>query len=107
MTDNTDKNILSKENAELFDQVRQILKEEIEPQLNDHFGGAELTEITDDGVAYIKMTGACGTCPAAEDELQGTFGSIITERCPRITAVKLDRRVSEDILDFARQILSK
>ena len=92
---------------ELKERIRATLKEKVEPSLAEHFGGAEVTEITDDGVVYVKMTGACGTCPAAEEELSGMIRETLTADCPEITDVKLDRCVSEDLLDFARQLLSK
>jgi Fe-S cluster biogenesis protein NfuA len=92
---------------ELTEKVKKTLKEKVEPSLAEHFGGAEVTEITEDGIVYVKMTGACGTCPAAEEELSGTIREILISECPQITDVKLDRRVSEELLDFARQILNK
>ncbi|MEE1170300.1 MAG: NifU family protein [Anaerovoracaceae bacterium] len=94
-------------NNELSEQVKKTLKEKVEPSLAEHFGGAEVTEITEDGVVYVKMTGACGSCPAAEEELSGVIRDILIAECPEVTDVKLDRSVSEELLDFARQILNK
>lgn len=94
-------------NSELTNKVKQTLKEKIEPQLAEHFGGAEVTEITEDGVVYIKMTGACGQCPSAEEELSGSIKEALISECPEITDVKMDNTVSEDLLDFARQLLNK
>jgi Fe-S cluster biogenesis protein NfuA len=94
-------------NNDLSNKVKQTLKEKVEPQLAEHFGGAEVTEITDDGVVYIKMTGACGQCPSAEEELSGSIKEALISECPEITDVKMDNTVSEDLLDFARQLLSK
>lgn len=94
-------------NNELSEQVKKTLKEKVEPSLAEHFGGVEVTEITEDGVVYVKMTGACGSCPAAEEELSGVIRDILIAECPEVTDVKLDRSVSEELLDFARQILNK
>lgn len=94
-------------NSELSEKVKKALKEKVEPALAEHFGGAEVTEITEDGVVYVKMTGACGTCPAAEEELSGTIKEALIAECPEVTDVRLDRSVSEDLLDFARQLLNK
>ena len=94
-------------NNELSEQVKKTLKEKVEPSLAEHFGGAEVTEITEDGVVYVKMTGACGSCPAAEEELSGVIRDLLIAECPEVTDVKLDRSVSEELLDFARQILNK
>lgn len=93
--------------AALTEAVKKSLKEKVEPALADLFGGAQVTEITDEGVVYIKMTGACGTCPAAEEELSGPIKEALSQDCPEVTDVKLDQRVSEDMIDFAKQLLNK
>ena len=88
-------------------KVENTIKEKIEPMLSEHLGGAELTEITEEGVAYIKMTGACSNCPSAEAELQGPIKETILAECPELTDIRMDTRVSEDLIDFAKQLLSK
>ena len=94
-------------NQELRDKVESVLKEKVEPALAEHFGGAEITELTDDGILYIKMTGACGTCPAAKEELEGSIKDTVIQACPEIADVRLDDTVSQDMLDFAKQLLRK
>ena len=94
-------------NQELRDKVESVLKEKVEPALAEHFGGAQITELTDDGILYIKMTGACGTCPAAKEELEGSIKDTVIQACPEIADVRLDDTVSQDMLDFAKQLLKK
>ena len=94
-------------NQELRDKVESVLKEKVEPALAEHFGGAQITELTDDGILYIKMTGACGTCPAAKEELEGSIKDTVIQACPEIADVRLDDTVSQDMLDFAKQLLRK
>ena len=94
-------------NQELRDKVESVLKEKVEPALAEHFGGAKITELTDDGILYIKMTGACGTCPAAKEELEGSIKDTVIQACPEIADVRLDDTVSQDMLDFAKQLLKK
>ncbi|MBQ9180096.1 MAG: NifU family protein [Firmicutes bacterium] len=94
-------------NQELKDKVESVLKEKVEPALAEHFGGAQITELTDDGILYIKMTGACGTCLAAKEELEGSIKDTVIQACPEIVDVRLDDTVSQDMLDFAKQLLRK
>ena len=94
-------------NQELKEKVESILKEQVEPALAEHFGGARVTELTDDGILYVKMTGACGTCPAAKEELEGSIKETVMQTCPEITDVRMDDSVSQDMLDFAKQLLNK
>ena len=42
------------------DQIRKVLKEKVVPVLAAHYGGAVLTGY-EDGIVYVKLTGACGT----------------------------------------------
>lgn len=94
-------------NHKLRDKVESVLKEKVEPALAEHFGGAQITELTDDGILYIKMTGACGTCPAAKEELESSIKDTVIQACPEISDVRLDDTVSQDMLDFAKQLLKK
>ena len=53
----------------LEEAVRKVLKEQVDPVLSQHFGGSELTRIQD-GVAYVRLTGACASCPSAQETIQ-------------------------------------
>ncbi len=86
------------------DEVRKILKEQVDPVLSQHFGGATLTKI-EDGVAYVKMTGACAGCPSAQETLEDVVKNFVCGGVEGIRDVVLDDSVSEDLLDVARKIL--
>lgn len=47
----------------LFDEVKQIIDEQIRPALKMDGGDIELVEVSDDGTVKVKLTGACGSCP--------------------------------------------
>ena len=83
------------------DTIRKILKEKVDPILANHYGGAMLTAI-EDGVAYIKFTGACAQCPSAQDTLEQVVRDAVMSECSEIK----DTTVSEDLLDMARKILN-
>ena len=84
--------------------VRKVLKEQVDPVLSEHFGGSQLTRI-DDGVVYVKLTGACAGCPSAQDTLEQVVKDFIMGGVPEVKDVVLDTEVSEDLLDMARRIL--
>ena len=84
--------------------VRKVLKEQVDPVLSEHFGGSQLTRI-DDGVVYVKLTGACAGCPSAQDTLEQVVKDFIMGGVPEVKDVVLDTEVSEDLLDMARKIL--
>ena len=87
------------------DTIRKILKEKVDPILANHYGGATLTAI-EDGVAYIRFTGACAQCPSAQDTLEQVVRDAVMSECGEVKDVRLDTTVSEDLLDMARKILN-
>ena len=84
--------------------VRKALKEKVDPVLSQHFGGSTLTKI-EDGVAYVRLTGACASCPSAQDTIEEIVKDYVCGTVDGIKDVKLDTSVSEDLLDMARKIL--
>ncbi len=88
------------------EQIRKVLEEKVDPILSEHFGGAQLTRI-DDGVAYVKMTGACAGCPSAQDTLENVIKDFVMGAVPELKDVVLDTSVSEELLDIAKKILRK
>lgn len=86
------------------EKIIKVLKEQVDPALASHFGGAELSKV-EDGVAYIRMTGACSQCPSAQDTLEGVIRDFVMGGVPELKDVRLDTSVSEDLLDMARKIL--
>ena len=87
------------------DKIRQILREQVDPLLKEHFGGSSLTKY-EDGIAYVRLTGACAQCPSAQDTIESIVKDFVMGGCPEVKDVLLDTSVSEDLLDMARKILS-
>jgi Fe-S cluster biogenesis protein NfuA len=85
-------------------QIITVLEEKVNPVLADHFGGAELTGY-EDGVVYVKLTGACGSCPSAQYTVEDVVKAEIMGALPEVTDVVLDLSVSEDLIGMARKIL--
>lgn len=90
----------------ITEKIEKILEEEVNPVLAQHYGGAQLTEYAE-GTAWIKMTGTCGSCPSAKDTIEDVIKAALMRKIPDIKDVQLDNSVSEDLLDFAKQLLRK
>ena len=84
--------------------VRKVLKEQVDPVLSQHFGGSELTKIQD-GVAYVKLTGACASCPSAPETIEDIVKNYVCGSVDGIRDVVLDNSVSDELLDMAKKIL--
>ena len=87
-------------------KIRTILEEKVNPLLASHYGGAILVDFEND-IAKVRLTGACSSCPSAQNTIEDLVKSIILEALPEVKDVVLDTSVSEDLLDMARRILHK
>jgi len=88
------------------EKITKILRENVNPILEKHSGATEFSAF-EDGIVYVKMTGACGSCPSAQNTLENIIKTELMERLTEIKDVKIDMTVSEDLLDMARKILNK
>jgi Fe-S cluster biogenesis protein NfuA len=88
------------------DNIRKALTEKVNPMLAEHFGSAELSAY-EDGVAYVRMNGACAACPSAQYTVEDVVKNEVMSAVPEVRDVRLDTSVSEDLLDMARKILHK
>jgi Fe-S cluster biogenesis protein NfuA len=61
--------------------------DQIRPAIEMDGGIVELMDITD-GIAYVEMRGACGSCPSSQMTLKAGIERIICEQVPEIKAVE-------------------
>ena len=88
------------------ERLIEILDEAINPVLDQHLGGAELSSFSE-GIAWIRFTGSCKNCLSAEDTLNGIVKGTLMTMIPEIEDVMIDDGVSKELLDFARSLLGK
>ncbi len=88
------------------EQIKKVLKEKVDPVLAAHYGGAVLTKL-EDGVAFVRLTGACASCPSAQMTIEDVVKETVMGNVEGLEDVVLDTSVSEDLLDMARKILNK
>jgi Fe-S cluster biogenesis protein NfuA len=69
------------------EQVEQCI-EEVRPQLRADGGDIELVDVAN-GVAKVKLKGACNGCPMSTMTLQYGVISCIKKRVPEIEEVKV------------------
>lgn len=72
----------------LREQVEEVLNDTIRPALLRHRGGLEVVSLDEDsGTLYVRMSGGCVGCPAAELTLKGGVEMELRERVPGINRV--------------------
>lgn len=89
-----------------LEEIKKIVKENVNPVLAEHYGGAEVTN-WEDGVVSIKMTGACGRCSGAQDTIETVVKDLVMANASEVKDVVLDTSVPEDMVEFAKKILNK
>ena len=64
--------------------------EAIRPALQADGGDIVFKRIDDDGVVFVELVGACGTCPVSTMTLKAGVERIIMDRVPGVTEVVAD-----------------
>lgn len=75
-----------REYTELETRILAVLDEEVRPALAQD-GGDLSFEGFEDGVVYLKLTGACGTCPSSTATLKSGIEYLLREEFEEVTEV--------------------
>ncbi len=86
-------------------EFEAFIDKNVRPALQDHGGDIELLELTDTAASF-KMLGNCSGCPSAQEGTKAMIKEIVQRAYPQIEEIEIDNSVSEELLDFARAILS-
>jgi Fe/S biogenesis protein NfuA len=70
----------------LVDRVQQVIKDQVNPAIASHGGGAELVSV-DGTIAYLRLFGGCQGCGLAQVTLKQGIERILLESIPELTAV--------------------
>ena len=69
------------------EKVEAVLAE-VRPALQQDGGDVELVEVTEDGVARVRLTGACHGCPMAQFTLQLGIERVLKSKIPELKGVE-------------------
>ena len=67
-------------------RVKEVLNQ-IRPQLQADGGDLEFVSLEVDGKVYVKLTGACGSCPMATMTLKQGVERVLKDTIPEVTEV--------------------
>lgn len=96
----------------ISNSVEGGLKEKIERDIAKYFendgGGIEVVSYDiGTNILKVKMLGKCSGCPSAIVEIEEIFLEMIQKDFPRVKKIQVLNEVSEDLLNFAKKILTK
>jgi Fe-S cluster biogenesis protein NfuA len=89
------------------EQIESVLDEKVRPYLNVHGGDIRLLEITSEGIARFKLTGACATCPGASQTMTEVVEVTLKKCFPSLKGIEAVYGVSDELLQEARIILRR
>ena len=70
-------------------RVDAVISERIRPGVNADGGDIELVELTDDGIAVVKLMGSCNGCPSSDATLKNAIERTLLHFCANeVTAVR-------------------
>jgi Fe-S cluster biogenesis protein NfuA len=69
------------------DKVQQAL-DSIRPFLQADGGDVELVDVNDEGVVFVRLTGACGGCPMSQMTLKAGIEERVREQVPEVKSVE-------------------
>lgn len=88
------------------DKIEKILKDKINPMLEEHEGWVELVSFDQENVT-IRFRGACSGCGAVKDTLNNIVIPKLMEEIPEIKNVMVSEDVSDELIQLAMKLLSK
>nr|WP_040825683.1 NifU family protein [Thermanaerovibrio velox] len=69
--------------------IKKLIDQEIRPALQSHGGDIEFLGFDEASkVVRVSLTGACGTCPFAQETLRVQVEQVIKRSFPDVAAVK-------------------
>ena len=71
---------------ETIDHIKFVI-EKIRPFLMNDGGDVEFVKY-EEGIVYVKLSGACANCSIADFEIKDTVESIITSEIPEVLEVR-------------------
>lgn len=70
------------------EKIEKVIREEVAPMLASHGGSVQLVEVTADGVARVRLSGACAGCPGARMTLTHVVENALRSRVPEMKGIE-------------------
>jgi len=75
--------------AAVIERVQQIIQDDVRPYIEMDGGAIEFLRY-ENNVVYVRLTGACESCPSSTLTLKGGVERAIRRRIPEVKAVEMD-----------------
>jgi Fe-S cluster biogenesis protein NfuA len=71
----------------MLEEKVKIALNNVRPSLQADGGDVEFVTMSDDGVVSLRLTGACGGCPMAQQTLKMGIENYLRQEVPEVTSV--------------------
>jgi len=89
----------------MLKKIEKTLDLYVRPQLSEHYGNLEVLSFQD-GTLEVKLLGQCSNCPSSKYTVEHVVEQELKKYVPEVKNVVLIDGVSNELLNFAREILS-
>ena len=89
----------------MLGKIEQILDEYVRPLLSEHYGNLEVLTFKDKTLE-IKLLGQCNNCPSSKYTVEHVVEYELKKHISEIENVVLIDGVSNELINFAKKILS-
>jgi len=90
-----------------IEEVERVLDESVRFRLRMHGGDIRLVDITPEGTARFRLTGACAGCPGASRTMEEVVEETLRKHIPGLRGVEVVHGISEELLEEARKFLGR
>lgn len=91
---------------QIYKELEEILDAHVRPKLSEHQGGISIVDLRNNTL-YVKLNGHCSGCPSAKYTMESLVKEEILAHTNCIEDVRLHEEVSQELYDFAKEILRK
>lgn len=92
----------------LFQQIECVVDERVRPYLMRHHGDVRIVSFDPiEGALQLELFGSCANCPSANAETKHVLEQQLCAAIPEIRKVEIVQYVDQDLVDFARDLLSR
>jgi Fe-S cluster biogenesis protein NfuA len=74
------------------ERIQETIESKIRPALQSHGGDIDYIGFNeDDGTVTVRLTGACGSCPFAQETLRAQVETVLKKEIPEISGIVRER----------------
>lgn len=88
----------------VINEIELVLDKDVRPELRKHFGDLQVLSY-ENNIIKIKLIGQCSNCPSANNTVENLIEDALKKQIPEIEQVVLIQGVSDELIEFAKEIL--